>query len=117
LLMLYILFSFPSSPDFHKVFPQLQTCSTYMFVYDHVCLVYIFIFGSIFHTWKKICGLCLFEHGLLQLTWCPLIASIYLQKRWSHSSLWLNKTVIYIYIYIYNFLDAVISCWTSGWFL
>jgi hypothetical protein len=53
LLMLYILFSFPSSPDFHKVFPQLQTCSTYMFVYDHVCLVYIFIFWIYFPHMKE----------------------------------------------------------------
>jgi hypothetical protein len=39
-----ILSSFPSFPEFHRVVPLLQTCSTYEFVYDNACLVYMFIF-------------------------------------------------------------------------
>jgi hypothetical protein len=31
-----ICFSFPSFPEFHKVIPLLQKCSTYEFVCDHV---------------------------------------------------------------------------------
>jgi hypothetical protein len=37
------------------------------------------IFGSAFHIWEKTCGLCVSESGLLHLTGCPPIASIYLQ--------------------------------------
>jgi hypothetical protein len=37
LLTLYHSFSCPSFPKFHSVVPLLQTYSTYMFVYDHVC--------------------------------------------------------------------------------
>jgi hypothetical protein len=33
-----ILFSFLSFPEFHRVVPLLQMCSTTEFVYDHVCL-------------------------------------------------------------------------------
>jgi hypothetical protein len=76
--------------------------------------IYIFIFGSIFHIWEKACGLCLSEPSLLYLTWCPPIASIYLQTIQYHSSLLLNKTplyththtcvcvCIYICVYIYH---------------
>jgi hypothetical protein len=32
-----ILFSFPFSPKLHSIVPLLQTCSSYEFVYDHVC--------------------------------------------------------------------------------
>jgi hypothetical protein len=38
-----ILFSVPSYPRFHRTVSLLQTCSTYKYVYDHVCFcVYIF---------------------------------------------------------------------------
>jgi hypothetical protein len=39
-----ILLSFPSFPKFHRVVPLLQICSTYEFVYDHVCFcVYVYL--------------------------------------------------------------------------
>jgi hypothetical protein len=38
-----ILFSFSSTPEFHRAVPLLETCSTCKFVYDHVCFVYMFI--------------------------------------------------------------------------
>jgi hypothetical protein len=62
-----ILFYFPSFPNFHRLVPLLQICSTYGFVYDHACFhiyVYLLALSSI---WKKTCGLCLFVPGLLSL--------------------------------------------------
>jgi hypothetical protein len=39
-----IFFSFLSFPEFHRVVPLLQTCSTYTLVYDHVCpCVYLYL--------------------------------------------------------------------------
>jgi hypothetical protein len=93
-----ILFSLPSFPKFHRIVLVLQICSTSEFVCDHVCFVYMFIFGSIFCRWEKTCSLCLSEPGLLHLK-CPAVASIYLQTTWCHS-LWLSKTPLYMYIYI-----------------
>jgi hypothetical protein len=60
-------------------------------------------------TWEKTCGLCLSDPGLLNLTWCPPSASIYLQTTWFHSSLWLSRTSFYIYIYAPHFLNPFIS--------
>jgi hypothetical protein len=63
-----IPFSFPSFPEFHRVFPLLQTCSTYEFIYDHVCFcvyVYLLDLSSTYKT-KKIV-LCLSDPGLIQL--------------------------------------------------
>jgi hypothetical protein len=58
---------------------------------------------SIFYVWEKSCDLCLSEPGLLHLTWCPPISSIYLQIICWHNSLWLSKTPLYIFVYIvYN---------------
>jgi hypothetical protein len=39
-------FSFPffSFPEFHRVGPLFQTCSTYEFIYDHAYFCYMFIF-------------------------------------------------------------------------
>jgi hypothetical protein len=44
ILLTIILFSFPSSPELHSVFPLLPTYSTCRCGYDHVCFVYMFIF-------------------------------------------------------------------------
>jgi hypothetical protein len=39
-----ILFSFPSFPEFHRVAPLVQTCSTSKFVYNHACFcVYVYL--------------------------------------------------------------------------
>jgi hypothetical protein len=44
ILLITILFSFPSFPEFHGVVPLLRTCSTSEFVYDHVCFcVYVYL--------------------------------------------------------------------------
>jgi hypothetical protein len=94
-----ILFSFPSFPEFHRVLPLLQACSTSEFVDDQACFVYIFVFGSIFHIWKKTCGFCVSDLGLLHLIWCLLFASIYLQTT-CHYSLWLTNTPLCIYVTI-----------------
>jgi hypothetical protein len=47
ILLMLFLFSFPSFPEFHIVVPLIQTCSTYEFVYNHVCFcayVYLWIY-------------------------------------------------------------------------
>jgi hypothetical protein len=36
ILLTIVLFSFPSSPKFHREIPLLRTCSTYRFVYGRV---------------------------------------------------------------------------------
>jgi hypothetical protein len=88
-------FSFPSFPKFHRGVPQLQTCSTSEFVYDHanfcVCLSL-----DLSSTYERKCGLCVSEPGLLHLTWCPPIISLYLQTT-CHYSLRLSKTSLCIY--------------------
>jgi hypothetical protein len=45
----YHSLSFPSFPEFQSVFPLLRICSTYTFVYDHVCFCICLSFWSIFH--------------------------------------------------------------------
>jgi hypothetical protein len=47
--------------------------------------VYPFIFWHYLHLWENTCGLCLFEPGLLHLTWCLPVLSIYLQIIQFHS--------------------------------
>jgi hypothetical protein len=84
-------FSFPFPPSLSSIeqfhyYKHVLHISLYMFLF-----VYMFIFW-IFHIQEKACCLCLFESGLLHLTWCFPIAFIYFQTTWCHSSLWLNKT-------------------------
>jgi hypothetical protein len=44
LLCSVVLFSFPSFPEFHRVVPLLQSCSTFEFVYDHAGFcVYVYL--------------------------------------------------------------------------
>jgi hypothetical protein len=91
------LFSFPPSPSSTQQFHchrHVLHLSLYVIMFVFVCM---FIFGSIFHIWEKICDVCLSEPGLLHLTWCPPIASIYLHTP-CHYSLWLSKTPLRIYI-------------------
>jgi hypothetical protein len=69
-----IVFSFPSFPEFLRVVPLLQTCSTSEFVYDRACFcVYVYLW--IIHMWEKTCNFCFFEHGLLHLlsSYCSLL--------------------------------------------
>jgi hypothetical protein len=47
----------------------------------YICIV------SISHIWEKTCDFYLSDPGLIHLTWCPPIASIYLQTTWFLSSL------------------------------
>jgi hypothetical protein len=37
------------------------------------------------------------EFGLLHITWSPPIASIFLQTKWFHFSVWNNETLLYTY--------------------
>jgi hypothetical protein len=107
-----IFFSFPSFPEFHRVVPLLETCSTSEFVYDRACFVYMFIFAYIFHIWEKICTLCIPEPGLLHLTW---YLPLHLFTFKSHVIIpygW----IILNYIYVPHFLDPFISCRAHGLF-
>jgi hypothetical protein len=90
-----IVFSFPSFPEVHRVVPLLQTCFTSEFVYNSCFCVYVYI-GSILSVWKKTWSCCVLDPGLLHLTQCPPIASIYLQTT-CHYSLWLSNTSLCIY--------------------
>jgi hypothetical protein len=58
--------------------------------------VYMFIFGCIFHGWEKTWGFCVSDPGLLHITWCLPIASIYLKTTWYYS-LWMSNTPLCIY--------------------
>jgi hypothetical protein len=45
-----ILFSFLSFPEFHRVVPLLQTCSTCECVYDHACFcIYAYLWIYLLH--------------------------------------------------------------------
>jgi hypothetical protein len=60
LMFYYFLFLFLS------IFPQiplLQKYSVTEFEYDHVCFVYILIFGPIFCVWEKTCVFCVSDPG------------------------------------------------------
>jgi hypothetical protein len=84
---------------FLSLFPQiplLQKCSTTEFVYDHVCFVYILIFGPIFWVWEKTCVFCVFDLGLFHWTWWVPIVSIYLHFP-CHHHLCLSNTPVFIY--------------------
>jgi hypothetical protein len=90
---LIILFSFPSFPMFHYCMFYIWVC-----IWSCLFLCTCVSFGSIFHIWEKTCGLCVSEPGLLYLTWCPLIASIYLQAMCGF--LMAEKNFI-VYIYMF----------------
>jgi hypothetical protein len=83
-----IFFSFSSFLEFHRV---LSINMFYIWVCTWSCLVLCIClsFGSIFHVWQKTRDFCVSKPGLLHLTWCLPIASIYLQTP-CHYSLWLN---------------------------
>jgi hypothetical protein len=89
-------FPFPP-PSSIKYFHYYRYVLTYTLLYDlflHICLS----FWSTFYIWEKTGGLYLSELDLLHLTWCPPIASIYLQTTWCHSSLLLSITPLYVSI-------------------
>jgi hypothetical protein len=73
-LLILILFSFPSFPKSHRVVPLLQTCSTYEFIYAHICFCgYVYLLGlsSMYnrkHTDFVFLSLAYFtQHDVLQL--------------------------------------------------
>jgi hypothetical protein len=107
-----ILFSFPSFPEFHTVFPLLQTYSTSEFaVYDHACFyvyAYLLDLSSIYER-KDVVFVFL---NLANFTWCPAVASIYLQTT-CHYSLWLNNSPLHIHT---TCLDPLINCRAPGLF-
>jgi hypothetical protein len=98
LLMLYhsLFFSYflkvPYTSSIIKNMFYIQVCIWSCLVLG-VCLS----FASIFHPPEKTWLICLFEPGLLHYTWCPPVASTYLQTT-CHYFLWLSKTPFYIYI-------------------
>jgi hypothetical protein len=54
-----ILFSFLSFPEFHRVVPLLQMCSTIEFVYDHACFcIYVFLWIYLAHMRENMYLLC-----------------------------------------------------------
>jgi hypothetical protein len=63
--------------------------------------VCMFVFGSILHVWEKTCSFCVSDPGLLHLTWCPLIAFIYLQTTCNYS-FWLSNTTLCIPQFLLN---------------
>jgi hypothetical protein len=74
LLMLVILFSFFSFPEFHRVVPLLQTCSISEFVYDHVCFcvhIYLWIYLLCMRE-----NMCLLAYPCQHLLLLPLIMVI-----------------------------------------
>jgi hypothetical protein len=54
-----ILFSFFSFPEFHRVVPLLQTCSTTEFIHDHVWFcVYVYLWTYLPCMREKMHFLC-----------------------------------------------------------
>jgi hypothetical protein len=65
ILLTVILFSLPSSPEFHRVVPLLQdvlymssSMVMFVFVYTFIFCVYVSLY-----IWKKTCSLCVSEPG------------------------------------------------------
>jgi hypothetical protein len=94
-------------PEWFHCYKCVLHMSVYMIMF---VFVYMFIFGSVFHIWEKTCSLCLPEPGLLHVTWCPPIASIYFQTL-CRSSLWLTNTPLCIYS---TFSHSIHQLWTPG---
>jgi hypothetical protein len=82
--------------------------------YIFVCMwsfLFLFMwlsFGSIFHVWGKTCSLCLSEPGLLHLTWCPSIASIYLQTTCQNSYGWVKLHCVHVTHFLDPFTILVV---------
>jgi hypothetical protein len=90
-----ILFSFPSFPEFHRVVPLLQTCSTYEIVHDYF-YVYVYLLDlSSTPCMRENMRLLSFWVWLTSLNMSPPMASIYLQITY-HYSLWLSNTPLCI---------------------
>jgi hypothetical protein len=88
-------FSFPfphSLSSIEHCYKHVLHLSLYMIM---LAFVYTFIFGSIFHIWERTCSFSVSDPGLLHLTWCPPVASIYLQTT-CHYSVWLSNTPLCI---------------------
>jgi hypothetical protein len=98
-----ILFSFPSFTKFWSS-STITKCSTSEFVYIMLVLCICLSFGFIFHVWKKTCSLCVFEPGLLHLTWCPLISSIYLQTTCHYSFYFFSFFLLLLLLLFFFFL-------------
>jgi hypothetical protein len=88
---------------FFSLFPQLPESSStvsntfYIWICIWSCLfLWIFLSLDLFSMYvRKHADRC-FWSVLLHLTWCPPAASIYLQT--TCNSLWLNNTILYIYV-------------------
>jgi hypothetical protein len=52
-----------------------------------------FSFMSRFCMWERTRGLSCSSSGLFLLTWWSPAPSVFLRTTWSHSSVWLNKSV------------------------
>jgi hypothetical protein len=101
-----------SFPEFYRVVHNYKHVLHMSLCMIMLVFMYMFIFGSIFHVWEKTCSLCVSEAGLFHITWCPPIASTYLQTI-CHYSLWLSDTSV---LHIPYFLDPFISCRVPGLF-
>jgi hypothetical protein len=64
---------------YNHVFSLSQSLSLSLYIRSYIYLCVYLSYRSSFHTWEKTCDLCLSEPGLLHLTWCSPVASIYLQ--------------------------------------
>jgi hypothetical protein len=100
----------------------------YKNIYIYILYTYILVypkisFGSISHVWEKICSLCAFEPGLLHLTWCPLIASIFFPTTCIIPYHWVKYPCVVYHIFLIHasvvgHLDcfhslAILNRWTS----
>jgi hypothetical protein len=98
------LLAFPSFPEFHRVVPVLQTCSTYEFVYDYVCFcVYVYLLNlSSIYEWKHVAFVFLsLDHFILRDVFQL------------HPFTWVKLHCVYIP----HFLDPFISYMAPGLFL
>jgi hypothetical protein len=106
-VILLMLFSFPSFPEFHRVVPLLQTWSTFEFVYNHTCFcgcVYLWI--HLPHMRENMQLLCFWS----RLTSLNMMSSNCIHLPSNHMSLFLHC------LYISQFLDPLTSCRASGLF-
>jgi hypothetical protein len=101
-----VMFYITDALSFSFYFPPSLSSIEYFYYYKHVLhmnlymimfvLVYVFIFWIYLPCMRENMWPCLSESGLLLLTWCPPVVSIYFPTT-CHYSLWLSNTPLRIY--------------------
>jgi hypothetical protein len=104
-IFIILLMLYPSL--FLSFFPWVHYYKHVLHMHLHIIMLFLWIClssVSVFHVWEKICCLCLSESVLLYLTWCPSIASIYIQTTCHYSYGWVKFHYLFIPHFLFFFI-------------